>query len=255
MKKPSILFVGESAIVQTFEYKGHDAFSGIRYGNNGHKIVEKMFSRVDHELTYIPCHLVPFEFPRTPEELSKFDVVLFSDVGSNTFLLLPEVVKDGTRSPNLLELVREFVRAGGGFGMIGGYMTFGGMDGKAKWKDTCIEEILPVSLGCHDDRKEVPEGADLTCVPDSHPILTGMPADLPYILGYNKVVAKIDAQVLVSYKNDPIIAVAEYGKGRTLAYTTDCAPHWAPAAMHEWDKYPLLWANIVRWLSRREQDD
>jgi uncharacterized membrane protein len=249
MKKPSILFVGESAIVQTFEYKGQDAFSTIRYGNNGPKIVGKMLSRIDHDLTYIPCHMIPFEFPRSIEALAEYDVVLFSDVGSNTFLLLPEMVRDGVRVPNLLELVCEFVRGGGGFGMIGGYMSFGGMDGKAKWKDSCVEEILPVSLAWHDDRKEVPEGADLSCVPGSHPILEGLPADLPYILGYNKVAAKADSKVLVSFRGDPIIAVAQRGKGRTLAYTTDCAPHWAPAAMHDWDKYPVLWANIVNWLS------
>lgn len=249
MKKLSVLFVGESAMVQTFEYKGNDAFSTIRYGNNGLKIVEKMLSRVDHELTYIPCHMVAFEFPRKIEELSRYDVILFSDVGSNTFLLLPEMLREGVRVPNLLELTCEFVRRGGGFGMIGGYMTFGGMDGKAKWKDTCVEEILPVSLSYHDDRKEVPEGADLRCVPDSHPVLKGIPADMPYILGYNKVTAKSEAEVLVSFKGDPIIAVAQRGKGRTLAYTTDCAPHWAPAAMHDWKEYPVLWANIVTWLS------
>jgi uncharacterized membrane protein len=249
MKRPSVLFVGESAVVQTFEYKGYDAFSSIRYGNNGRRFVGKMLAGIDHDLAYIPCHLVPFEFPRSIEELSRFDVVLFSDVGSNTFLLLPEMVREGVRVPNLLELVCEFVRRGGGFGMIGGYMSFGGMDGKAKWKDSSIEEILPVAIGYHDDRKEVPEGADLSCVPGSHPILAGLPAELPHIFGYNKVTARPDSTVLISWKGDPILAVAQRGKGRTLAYTTDCAPHWAPAAMHDWDQYPVLWANIVRWLS------
>jgi uncharacterized membrane protein len=251
MDKVSVLFVGESAVVQTYEYKGHDAFSTIRYGNNGRKFAEKMLAGIDHELCYLPCHMVPYEFPRTIEELSAFDVLLFSDIGSNTFLLLPEVVREGLRAPNLLELVCEFVRRGGGFGMIGGYMSFGGMDGKAKWKGTCVEEILPVSIDWHDDRKEVPEGADLGCAPGTHPILEGLPASWPYILGYNKVSAKADASVLVSFKGDPIIAVAGRGKGRTLAYATDCAPHWAPAAMHEWEEYPRLWGNIISWLAGR----
>jgi uncharacterized membrane protein len=249
MGKTSVLFVGESAMIQTFEHKGYDSFSAVRYGNNGPKTAAKMLSRVDHELTYIPCHLVPFDFPRTIEALSAYDVVIFSDVGSNTFLLLPEMVKEGVRAPNLLRLVREFVLRGGGFAMIGGYMTFGGMDGKAKWGGTCIEEILPVAISPYDDRREVPEGADLACVPDSHPILGGMPSRMPYILGYNRVVAKPDAEVLVSFEGDPIISVTQRGSGRTLAYATDCAPHWSPAAMNDWDLYPLLWANIVGWLS------
>ncbi|MBS5879517.1 MAG: cytoplasmic protein, partial [Clostridium sp.] len=50
---------------------------------------------------------------------------------------------------------------------------------KGKWKDSIIEKILPVELQSGDDRVEVPEGADLSCVPDSHPILAGLPAEWP----------------------------------------------------------------------------
>lgn len=174
---------------------------------------------------------------------------MFSDIGTNTFLLLPEVVKQGKRAPNLLKLTREYVANGGGFCMIGGYMTYGGMEGKGKWKDSPIEEILPVELIGGDDRVEVPEGADLGCMPDSHPVLEGLPAEWPYILGFNKTVLKSSGQPLVTWNGAPIIAVSEYKNGRTMAYTTDCAPHWAPAAMCQWDQYPKLWDNIVQWLA------
>lgn len=52
-------------------------------------------------------------------------------------------------------------------------MTFQGMEAKGKWKDTCIESILPVTLQSGDDRRGVPEGADLRCDPASHAILQG----------------------------------------------------------------------------------
>ena len=244
----SILLVGESCIATVTEYKGVDHFSETNYGEAAGVIVGTL-EGAGHRVTHIPCHRVSRDFPRTLEELSRYDVVLFSDVGTNTFLLLPEVVKQGVRSVNLLKLTREYVEQGGGFCMIGGYMTYGGMVGKGKWKDSVLERMLPVSLLGGDDRMELPEGADICCVPDSHPVLAEMPEQWPYILGYNKTVAKPEARVLVAWEGDPIIAVGEWGRGRVMAYTTDCAPHWAPAAMCQWEGYPKLWDNIVNWLA------
>jgi len=249
-KKLSILFAGESCMVHHIEYKGYDSFYGTTY-NESVVIMKELFDKLGHKFTHIPCHMVPRAFPRKLEELKRYDVVLFSDVGSNTFLLLPDMVKTGVRSPNLLKLVKEYVEQGGGFGMIGGYMSFQGIEAKAKYKDSHIEDILPVNLLTYDDRVEIPEGADLVCNSDSHPILKGMPDKWPYILGYNRLIAKPEAQVLVSYEQDPIITVGFYGKGRTLAYATDCAPHWAPAAMYKWEGYPILWDRLVHWLAKK----
>ena len=245
-----ILFAGETAIVQTIEMKGYDFFSGIRFGE-AWVVMEKVLSGLGHEVTHIPCHLVPTKFPRAQEDLAGFDVVIFSDIGSNTFLLLPEMVRTGKRLPNLLKLVRNYVESGGGFCMIGGYMTFQGMEGKGKWKGSILEPVLPVDMIFGDDRVEVPDGVDLRCNPGDHEILGGLPAEWPYILGYNQTIAKPGAKVLIKAEEDPLLAVHEYGKGRAAAYTTDCAPHWAPAAMHEWEYYPLFWDNLLKWLAHR----
>ena len=252
-KHLSILLVGESCFVTVTEHKGIDHFSETNYNEAAGVLIESL-EKAGHSVTHMPCHRVSRDYPRTVEELAKYDVVLFSDVGTNTFLLLPEVVKQGARAANLLKVTKDYVAQGGGFCMIGGYMTYGGMDGKGKWKDSVLEEILPVSLLGGDDRAEVPEGADLCCVPGAHPVLEGLPEQWPYILGYNKTLAKEGAEVLVSWNGDPIIAVGTWGKGRTMAYTTDCAPHWAPAPMCRWELYPKLWDNIVTWLAGRGED-
>ena len=122
--------------------------------------------------------------------IGKYDVVLLSDIGSNTMLLHPDTSRFCKRTVNTLKLIKEYVENGGGFGMIGGYMTFQGMEAKGKYKDTYIEEILPVNLLNYDDRTEVPEGADLKINPDSHVILNGLPEEWPYILGYNRLIDK-----------------------------------------------------------------
>ncbi len=252
MSQPvSILFVGESCFSTHTEYKGVDHFAETNYHESA-QIMKELFESLGHRFTHIPCHLVPKLYPKTLEEFRRYDVVLFSDVGTNTFLLLPEMVKTGKRVTNLLKLTCDYVKEGGGFGMIGGYMTFQGFEAKGKWKGSHIEKILPVELLCMDDRCEVPEGADLCCRPDSHPILKGMPEKWPYILGYNKLIARENADVLVEFEGDPIISAAQVGKGRTLAYATDCTPHWAPQAMYQWEYYPRLWDNIVHWLAARE---
>lgn len=249
VKRLSVLLVGESCFATHTEYKGLDQFSETNY-HEAATVLRGVIEGLGHQFTHIPCHMIARQYPRDLKSLQAYDVVLFSDVGTNSFLLLPEMVRTGNRVVNLLKLTKEYIAQGGGFAMIGGYMTYQGMEAKGKWKRSCIEEILPVTLYEGDDRCEVPEGADLRCDPTKHPILNGLPAEWPYILGYNRTIAKGNADVLVAYDNDPIIATTTYGEGRVVAYTTDCAPHWAPAAMHGWTYYPKLWDNIIKWLAK-----
>ena len=246
--KKKVPFVGESCVVETTEYTGYAQCSGIRYNEHAGEM-KAVFDPVKFEFHHIPCHLVPTCFPRTLDSLREYDVIIFSDVGADTFLLIPEMVRTGKRVPNLLKLVQQYVADGGGFAMIGGYMSFQGIQARARYKGSPIEELLPVLMLQGDDRKEIPEGADLVCQPDSHPILEGMPAQWPYVLGYNQLTAKEGVDVLVSFEGDPVISAWGYGKGRSVAYAVDCAAHWAPAAMTEWPFYKRLWNNIAAWLA------
>lgn len=246
----NILFVGESCIVNTVEYKGYDNFYATRYHESA-KIHIGILEKLGYIVKYIPCHRVPFDFPNTLDKIKKYDVVLFSDVGANTFLLHPDTSRHCKRTPNLLKLVKEYVAQGGGFAMIGGYMTFQGIEAKGKYKDSYIEEILPVNLLPYDDRVEIPEGADISIDPSIHEILSGLPSEWPFILGYNRVIPKEGAKVIVAYNEDPIITLGTFKNGRTLAYATDCAPHWAPPEMYEWEHYGELWDRLVKWLANK----
>jgi Xaa-Pro aminopeptidase len=82
----SILFVGESCIATLTEYKGLDQFSETNY-NESAEIMRRLFMELGHNFTHIPCHMVSRKYPKTIEDLHQYDVILFSDVGSNTFLL------------------------------------------------------------------------------------------------------------------------------------------------------------------------
>ena len=70
-------------------------------------------------------------------------------------------------------------------------------------------------------------------------------------MGYNKTVAKPEAEVVALVEENPFIALGSYGKGRSAAFTTDCAPHWAPPEFCEWEYYDKLWQGIVDWLTEK----
>ena len=62
----------------------------------------------------------------------------------------------------------------------------------------------------------------------SSPILRGLDAGLPQLLGYNGTTIKSAAQsVLVSARDDPLLAQWQYGLGRSVAWTSDSTGRWA----------------------------
>jgi uncharacterized membrane protein len=187
-------------------------------------------------------------FPNSVDDLSKFNVIILSDVGSDTLFQSEELAR-GTRVPNRLKLIREFVQRGGGLVMIGGYSSFGGFLGIARYHGTPVEEALPVSIKDGDDRVEVPEGFSMTFSKTNHPVLSNLDRkEDHYFLGYNRVHAKDGTTVLADYMEDPIAVVGTFGKGRTMAFASDCDLHWGGSFVKS-QNYPKFWRQSIKWLS------
>tara|TARA_Y100000758_G_scaffold169117_1_gene120211 strand:- start:19 stop:465 length:447 start_codon:yes stop_codon:yes gene_type:complete len=146
-------------------------------------------------------------------------------------------------------LIKEYVINGGGLVMIGGYLTFQGIDAKARYQGTAVEDVLPVVLESGDDRSEQPQGVSPIVVEGNHPIVSGIEDVWPVLLGYNRVKPKTDSTVIVQVGEHPLIVAGAVGKGRSVAFTSDCGPHWAPPAFVEWSGYEKLWQQIVGWVS------
>jgi uncharacterized membrane protein len=244
-----VLLVGESWVTHSYHIKGLDSFIQSGYGE-GIQWISKALKENGHEFTHLPSHAAIEHFPES-EQLSRYDVVLFSDIGSNTLLLPPDTAIHSKATKNRLQLVKDYVLSGGGFAMIGGYMSFQGIEAKARYKGTAIEDILPVHLYAEDDRMEIPEGAAPSVVSHTHPVMHDLEATWPIILGYNKVKAKDDSDVLVAVHSEPLVVTGKAGKGRTMAFTTDCAPHWAPPEFLEWPGYSKFWNQAVQWLGEK----
>lgn len=244
------LLIGESWMVHTVEAKGFDTFTFDSYGV-GTEYIEPVLSAEGFSFTHMPSHRVTLDFPKTVEALHAYDVIIISDVGANTFLLPAETFSQCERSVNKLKLLKDYVLSGGGLLMAGGYLSFMGIEGKGKYHDSVLEEVLPVNFLSHDDRMEHPEGIDVSIDPDAHPIFEGVGNVLPGILGYNKALAKPGCPVIATIENDPLIVLGEYGKGRSIAYATDVAPHWSSPEFCQSAAYAALWRNMVRYLSGR----
>ena len=66
-----------------------------------------------------------------------------------------------------------------------------------------------------------------------------------------KLAAKADADVVISWKGDPILALGTYGEGRSFAWASDCAPHWMPADFCGSDCNRMLWERVLNWVTKR----
>lgn len=246
-----VLVVGESWFTYSVHQKGFDAFYTSEYAEGGDAFLGALRER-GHEVTYVPSHQISQRLPTTVPGFADFDVVVISDVGANSFQLAPETFNRSVPSADKSELVRHRVEDGGGLLMIGGYLTFSGIDAKARWGRSPLGAALPVEVLDRDDRVEMPGGAEPAMVAD-HPVTRTLPGVWPALLGLNEVVTKEGAQTLVECGEHPLLVVGTYGDGRTAAFTSDVAPHWAPPPFLAWDGYATLWDQLVRWLAGEEQ--
>jgi uncharacterized membrane protein len=219
--------------------------------------------RTQDDVSLVPndeMSLIPFPTRELFEQqLPSFDLIILQD-----FEYLPYGIGDH------LENIRSYVEGGGGLAMLGGVVSFtsGGYYG------TPVAEALPVELhGPFDAGPLIDEhkfSPQLTESGVQHPVtsLRYSPDDnarvwrqLPQLEGVNLVAAaKPDATVLAVHprlktkggKPMPVIVAGDYGKGRSLAMTTDTLWRWGfVAAARPGDdgrQYTKLWENAIRWL-------
>ncbi|MEE2789344.1 MAG: glutamine amidotransferase, partial [Myxococcota bacterium] len=201
--------------------------------------------------------LIPFPTRELFEEqLGSFDLVIFQNFtyrGFNMRQYLPRI--------------RDYVKNGGGFIMLGGDLSFanGGYSG------TPIESILPVTLDAQRSNPHLGRFKPrLTTVGRYHPVtrLTPVPeeneqmwTDLPALSGMNATGGlQPGATALLTHPTiqidgqpAPVVATREVGRGRVVSVTTDSTWFWDFIASGEGGdnrQYYKFWGNMMRWLIR-----
>lgn len=204
--------------------------------------------------------LIPFPTRELFEQqLLSFDLIILQN-----FEFMPYGIGD------YLENIRSYVEGGGGLAMLGGAVSFtsGGYFG------TPVAAALPVDLYSPIDSGPVLDFArfnpQVTEAGTLHPVTSLRYAaednlatwkGLPPLEGVNLVAgAKSDAVVLATHprlrtkngKPMPVIVAGDYGKGRSLAVTTDSVWRWGfVAAAKSGDngrQYTRFWENAMSWL-------
>jgi uncharacterized membrane protein len=243
-----ILIAGESWVTTSIHTKGFDSFTTVAY-EEGLAGFRDVLESHGHEVEHQPCHVASDHFPYEAAELDRVDVVILSDIGANSFLLPTATFLKGAARPNRLAMLRDWVADGGGLAMVGGYLSFQGIEAKANYRATPLAEALPVELEVGDDREELPvDGRPRVADPD-HPLVAGLAPRWEEILGYQRLVAKPGAQVPVTVNGDPLVVAGAHGAGRTLAFSTDIGPHWAPNAFVQSPEFGDFWDRAARWLA------
>jgi uncharacterized membrane protein len=197
--------------------------------------------------------------PTNLAQWKRFKVVIIGDLDASFF--------SNQQQADLEEAVKE----GTGLLMIGGQRSFslGG------WGETSLARMLPVDLAKVNppevNTKFVPQ---LTAEGSASAILrniteffrspTGASGSkaLPELLGCVALAGpKAGAEVLLVHPMEKIngkpavvLAVQQYGKGRTGAFAADTTIQWttAMAAMGKDSPYNRFWGQMVRWLAGQE---
>jgi uncharacterized membrane protein len=255
-----IYYVGDWAVMlgpcfaeTSFNY----AWKGLDVFNCGKWLKDALESTGEHQVNSVPT----WEFYRNaPGEyekiLDEYDILIFSDVEAKNFQLCPSFfdrTKFGKKYltfPDRIRLTTEAIQGGKHCVFAGGWLAFNGEMGKGRWGRTGLKDVLPVECLEVEDLMESTEGWTAVPTKKDHALVQGLNlAKMPPILGYNRVKPREGCDVVAVWKgtNDPMLAVGQFGKGRTLAYTSDPAPHWGLNFVY-WDDYPKFWLNAISWL-------
>lgn len=247
----NVLYAGDYALITHTFVKGQNSWTNGTAFDERHFLLDALADDKELNVEYLPTPYVSERFPKTRKEFEKYHAIILSDVGTDTLLLYPDIFKI-PMGENRLELLSDFVKAGGGFMAVGGWMSYGGQMGQGKYHGTLMEDILDIDASPYDDRVEVPQGFTYKPIKPSHPLIKGLEWDTAPLLflGYNRFRARNPENVIAEWNGDPMMVVNEYGNGRTVAFASDLAPHWGQGFV-SWKNYGKFWGVCLRWLSKR----
>ncbi|OHE89702.1 MAG: hypothetical protein A3G75_07270, partial [Verrucomicrobia bacterium RIFCSPLOWO2_12_FULL_64_8] len=87
-----------------------------------------------------------------------------------------------------------------------------------------------------------------------HEVIDGFPEGFPPLQGYVVTSVRPEAELLLlTHKQDPLLAVWHYGLGKAAAFTSDAKSRWAKTWLG-WSGYAKFWAQVVRWTIRSQQE-
>ena len=186
--------------------------------------------------------------PMKGEERDQLRLVIIGDLPAERFDL------------GQLKELAKFVEEGGAVLMIGGVSNFGA----GGWQFSPLAPVFPVEMS---DRDGMQDGSLRIQIPEeeaTHPVL--MLADtrersleawklLPPLPGINRI-SRVHpaAHVLLRAGSGELLAVQEYGRGRSAVFMADMTWQWILKA-NQGESHKRFWRNLVTWLTRSDYRD
>ncbi|MEN3000318.1 MAG: VWA domain-containing protein [Armatimonadota bacterium] len=101
-------------------------------------------------------------------------------------------------------------------------------------------------------RSAIEEGAFLPKITGNDEMLEGINWNTtPPLLAYNLTSDRPLARTLMrTHKNDPLLAIWQYGLGASLAFTSDAKPKWAQRWVG-WSEFAPFWTQLTRSILRK----
>lgn len=196
--------------------------------------------------------LIPFPVETLfSKELKNFDLVIFDNFPFSLYI-----------SSNHLQSLREFVKEGGGFAVIGGP----NLSNAGGYGIGLIGDVLPVRFtGTENYRRNLVAGVKLSRAGTTHP-LTQLSLDkeenihlwqeMPALDGLNLLETKGSGTVLLESSDGtsrPVLVLGNYGKGRVLSLATDYSWKWymgmVGRGQGNWAYFKLM-ERMARWLTK-----
>jgi hypothetical protein len=189
-----------------------------------------------------------------PDLINAEHVLLHTDAPIKHVILLGDGDAFDDYSAQVLKIAKENITVSAVATNSQSYQELGTMQQIANWgrgrfyradDPTAIPQVL-LKETQEAARRAIINEPFIPAIVGAHPIMTGLRA-LPELDGYVATTPKPTAQmVLVSHKDDPVLAVWQYGLGRVAAWTSDALGLWTTPWL-QWSKAPLWWANLVTW--------
>jgi uncharacterized membrane protein len=254
----SIYYVGDWAVLMGphfAESPFQSAMKGLEIFNYGTWLKEALERDGRHRVESVPSwdfyKLGPGEYEKA---IAAHDVIIFSDVEAKLFQLAPgffdraQFGRGPLTFPDRIRLTVEAARTHGkGLVFLGGWYSFTGEMGKGGWGRTLLRDALPVNCLPYEDLVESTEGYQPQATAAGKGKLGGVAFDdCPPILGYNLTERRADSEVLMEIGDDhaPLLAVRQVGAGKSLAFTSDPAPHWGCNFVY-WSQYARFWQSCI----------
>jgi uncharacterized membrane protein len=195
--------------------------------------------------------LIPFPVDTLfSKELKEFDLLIFDNLPIHLYL-----------NQKHLEGIRDFVRGGGAFAMIGGP----DLSDNGSLASSALSDILPMDCEGIDYRRARQDGVRLTPAGAVHPLMR-LSSDKEHNGRLWKEMAPLDGINLLKPKRSstvlletvgaparPVLALVGFGKGRVLVLGTDYAWEWSAGMVAKgrdnW-AYLQFVERMVRWLTK-----